>query len=124
MKTIEIDGKLYRDIEAYCTANAIEPEKYIIKVLRERIATDKYGDLNEKFRKQEEPVHVDEVPPKHETPKAETQTVSQEPLAETNEEVVTEKKQEPVSEPVDFAKVIEDINTEEKPKKKRTLKTK
>ena len=51
--TIEIDNRLYENIVQWCNANGVEPKAYIEKALRERIATDKYGDLNERLRKNE-----------------------------------------------------------------------
>ena len=49
MTQIEIDSRLYNSIVQWCEANGVEPLKYIEKALRERLATDKYGDLNERF---------------------------------------------------------------------------
>ena len=117
MRTIEIDNRLYSNIEAFCQANALEPSYYIHKVLRERLAIDKYGDLNEKFRKIEEPLTPNEV---YQEPEAELYIVPQETV--TEEERV--EKSYDVSEPGDFAKAMEVLGNEEKPKKKRTLKTK
>lgn len=51
MTTIEIDNKLYKDILQWCEVNGVDYLKYIEKTLRERLATDKYGDLNEKMNK-------------------------------------------------------------------------
>ncbi|MBP5725125.1 MAG: transposase domain-containing protein [Bacteroidales bacterium] len=52
---IEIDDRLYTSIVQWCEANGVEPLKYIEKALRERLATDKYGDLNERFARNAQP---------------------------------------------------------------------
>ena len=47
--TIDIDDKLYNTVVQWCEINNIEVIKYIEKALREKIATEKYGDLNAKI---------------------------------------------------------------------------
>lgn len=111
MKQIEIDNRLYSNIEAFCQANALEPSYYIHKVLRERLAIDKYGDLNEKFRKVEEHPTPDKT---HPEPESEVHIVAQESV-----------NNERVEELGDFAKAMEGLDNEENSKKKkRTLKSK
>lgn len=110
-ETIEIEAKLYNDILAYCKTNALNPVKYIEKALRERIATDKYGDLNQKIRKTEEPIRNDVT-------NEESHIVSQEPLTE---EIQIQENHE-VSKPNEISNGI-DVLKEEK-RKKRQLKTK
>lgn len=117
---IEIDNRLYTSILQWCDANGIEPMKYIEKALRERLATDKYGDLNKKIRKEE--------PEKVEEPKPEVQVVAQEkkeelPLVKT---VVEKPVQKIAEKPTETApETSEPFGVEENPiKKKRTLKSK
>lgn len=50
-KTIEIDGTLYSKIDEWCRLNGLEMNKFVEKTLREKIATEKYGDLNDKVKK-------------------------------------------------------------------------
>lgn len=126
MMKIDIDNRLYNDIEAYCSANALEPMKYIEKVLRERLAIDKYGDLNEKLRKFVEPETKTAVEIPEETKgepicQPRNVIVPQEPFS--GDKTVKGESVEYVSEEGAFAKVIGDISEEKKPKKKRTLKT-
>ena len=107
---VGIDAKLYNNIVSYCETNDFNPVKYIEKALRERLATDKYGDLNEKFRKVEEHPTPDKT---HPEPESEVHIVVQESV-----------NNERVEEVGDFAKAMEGLDNEEKPKKKkRTLKT-
>jgi hypothetical protein len=113
MKTnIEIENKLYNDIVSYCVVNGIEPDKYIEKALRERLATDKYGDLNQKIHKIEEPVETTVT-------KEEIHIISSEPLTEENELVDVPHD---VSESGDFANAMKELVNDKKTK--RTLKTK
>ena len=108
---IEIENKLYNDIVSYCVANALNPVKYIEKTLRERIATDKYGDLNQKIRKVDEPVETTVT-------NEESYIVSQEPLTE---EIQIQENHE-VSKPNEFPESMDVLKKETA--KKRQLKTK
>ena len=117
---VEIENKLYNDIVSYCVVNGIEPVKYIEKALRERIATDKYGDLNERLAKNTQR-ETDDT-----TPEAETHIVSLETeLVETKPPVVKavekigDKPTEMASERSEASGVEENTI-----KKKRTLKSK
>ena len=111
----EIENKLYNDIVSYCEANALNPVKYIEKALRERIATDKYGDLNERLAKNTQR-EIDDV-----VPEPETHIVSHE--TEPSVCKIVEKNNEKHIETV--SKISEASGVEENTiKKKRTLKSK
>lgn len=117
---IEIDNRLYTSILQWCDANGIEPMKYIEKALRERLATDKYGDLNKMIRKEELEKPADTKP--------EVQVVVQEkkedlPLIKA---VVEEPVQKIDEKPIETApETSEPSGVKENPiKKKRTLKSK
>ena len=107
---VEIENKLYNDIVSYCVVNGIEPVKYIEKALRERIATDKYGDLNQKFHKVEEPVETTVA-------KEEINIVSSEPLTDDSQI----QKVYDVSKPNEFSNGADALKEEKQ--KKRQLKT-
>ena len=109
---VEIDKSLYNNILQWCNENALNPVKYIEKALRERLATDKYGDLNQKIHKVEEPVETTVT-------KEEIHIISSEPLTEKNEYV---DMPHDVSEPGDLANAMKEIVSEKKTK--RTLKSK
>ena len=47
--TIEIETRLYKNIEQWCEVNGIDIGQYITKALTERITLDKYGDLNDRI---------------------------------------------------------------------------
>lgn len=116
----EIENKLYNDIVSYCVVNAIEPVKYIEKALRERLATDKYGDLNERLAKNRQR-EIDDVAPETETHivSHETELVEAEPPVVKAAEKIDEKHIETVP------KISEASGAEESTiKKKRTLKSK
>lgn len=108
---VEIENKLYNDIVSYCVVNALNPVKYIEKALRERLATDKYGDLNERLAKNTQR-EIDDV-----TPEAETHIVSKEPLTE---EIHIQENHE-VSKPNEFPESMDVLKKETA--KKRQLKT-
>lgn len=123
---IEIDNRLYTSILQWCDANGIEPVKYIEKALRERLATDKYGDLNDKVRKEDSGRNVPENTPI--SPKPEIHIVPQEKTKEKpkEEEPVEQVLQEIDENPIETApETSEASGVEENPiKKKRVLKTK
>ena len=51
---IEIEIKLIKDIEEYCSINDIEnPSKYVTKLLKKAFMEDKYGKKPDIFVKQE-----------------------------------------------------------------------
>lgn len=112
---VNIDAKLYNNIVSYCETNAINSVKYIEKALRERLATDKYGDLNERFAKKTQR-EIDDT-----TPETETHIVSHEtePSVGKIVEKKDEKHIETVPETSEASGVEESIN-----KKKRMLKSK
>ena len=107
---VEIENKLYNDIVSYCVVNAINPVKYIEKALRERLATDKYGDLNQKMNKVNEPVETTVT-------KEEINIVSSEPLTDDSQ---IQKVYE-VSKLNEFSNDMDALKEEKR--KKRQLKT-
>jgi len=117
---VEIENKLYNDIVLYCEVNGIEPAKYIEKALRERLATDKYGDLNERLAKNTQH-EIDYVAPETESHivSHETELVTVEPPVVKAAEKNDEKQIETVPEISEASGVEENTN-----KKKRTLNSK
>ena len=107
---VGIDAKLYNNIVSYCVVNDLNPVKYIEKALRERLATDKYGDLNQKFHKVEEPVETTVA-------KEEINIVSSESLTDNSQ---IQKVYE-VSKPNEFPESMDVLKKETA--KKRQLKT-
>lgn len=43
---IEIQDKLFRDINLFCKINNLELNDYLVNKIREQFFIDKYGDLN------------------------------------------------------------------------------
>ena len=121
---IEIPDRLYNDISSWCHANEKLPVQwYILHSLSEKFMIDKYGDLNEKFKKKavfklEKPDDLPSTPLDEETePKQQTPEVHIPPQEKESEPVQhTVEEPESVSETVE--KQVEPV------KKKRTLKTK
>lgn len=108
---VEIDKTLYSNILQWCNENTLNPVKYIEKTLRERLATDKYGDLNQKIHKLDEPVETTVT-------KEEIHIISSEPLTE---EVQIQENYE-VSKPNEFSEAMDVLK--KGTNKKRQLKTK
>lgn len=52
---IELDDRQYRDIESYCNVNNIPIHDYLVGIITEKHAINKYGDLNELM-----PIVIDE----------------------------------------------------------------
>ena len=125
VQPIEIDNRLYTSILQWCDANGFEPMKYIEKALRERFATDKYGDLNDKVRKEDSGRNVPEntlISPEIEfhTPQEKTKEKPKE--VELVEQVLQEIDENPIE---TAPETSEASGVEETPiKKKRVLKTK
>lgn len=111
---IEIPDRLYNDISSWCHANEKLPVQwYILHSLNEKFMTDKYGDLNQKMNKTEEPIRVVAT-------NEETHIVSQEPLTE---EVRIQENYE-VSKPNEFPEAMDVLKKDKKEiTKKRQLKT-
>lgn len=111
---IEINNRLSKDLESWANANGMDEAamvKYVEKALRDKLALDKYGDLNDKIKKPE---------PKEDKPKrtrtVKKNTVKGEPINEPNREPINEPiggVNEDVSEDVN-----EYINGEIKPKRR------
>lgn len=56
MAKIDIDDRLYKDLTDWATLNGLSKndiKNYINKAIRDRLNLDKYGDLNEKIKKNE-----------------------------------------------------------------------
>ena len=135
--TIKIDKRLYDDISQYCTAVGKNVDEYCAKVLREKLALDKYGDLNDKVEKKAKKTKKDR--------KEETDVVTAPPtVEETKEEIefpetITEPHYEltvpneevpivPLNKPVSLVMYSDLLGvgeeTQEKKSKHRTLKSK
>ena len=114
--TIEIDDRLYWDIDAWCHANDRLPVSwYILTALREKFLTDKFGDLNEKFNKKAE--FVFEKP--EDLPTFEIKETEPVHIA-PSENAVQPSQQTVEGQPG----VSETVENPEQPVKKRTLKIK
>ena len=128
---MQLDKKLYDDINEYCKLNSLKTRDFIHKLLKEAFLKEKYGDSPFAFNKKIETVPTEQV--------VEEETVNvKDNMTSTINTVVEifEKVQETVNTPLipvqvlgtDITQVIsEPQNTFEnsekvKPKKKRTLK--
>ena len=110
---IEINNRLYKELETWAKANGMDDAgiiKYIEKALRDKLALDKYGDLNDKLKK---PKTEEDKPKRTRTVKKNTvkDEPINEPIREPNREPI-EGVNEDVSEDVNG-----DINEEIKPEK-------
>ncbi len=118
--TIEIPDRLYNDISSWCHANEELPVQwYILQSLSEKFMIDKYGDLNEKFKKKaafmfDKP---EDLPSFEEVLQKDTPEVYI-----PQQEKFTEPQQQTVEEPESISETVE--KPEEPTKKKRTLKSK
>ena len=126
VQPIEIDNRLYTSILQWCDANGIEPMKYIEKALRERLATDKYGDLNDKVRKEDTGRNVPENTPISPEPEIHITPHEKKEEKSKEEEAVEQALQEINENPIETApETSEPSGVEENTiKKKRTLKSK
>ena len=62
--TIEINNRLYNDFVIWAKANNMSDNditKYIEKAFRDKFNFDKYGDLNEKLHRKQEPEPINEL---------------------------------------------------------------
>lgn len=62
MIKIDIDDRLYKDLIDWATLNGlskVDIKNYINKAIRDRLNLDKYGDLNEKLKKNENKPQVE-----------------------------------------------------------------
>ena len=109
--TIEINDRLYKELAIWARANGMDDEdiaKYIENALREKFTLEKYGDLNDKVRK-ESGKPTDE--PNHEP----INEPINKPIPEIGtEEQISERINEQINEQID-----EDIKPE-KPSRRKT----
>lgn len=97
--TVDIDDRIYSDFVAWAKLNNMdeaEMNKYINKAFQDRFMTDKYGDLNEKFEKNQ-PKKTRKTKPKEvvaETPEPEAEAIQVAP-----DEVSVPGQIEPAVEP-------------------------
>lgn len=98
---IELNDRIYKDIEFYCKTNNVTIQDYITELIEEKHSMNKYGDLNDIMPKivEESTVEVK----KRGRPK------------KTTEETIVEDEKE--------LKTEEIVTNKAMPKKKRTLKT-
>ena len=120
---IEIVDRNYEQIKEFCEFNNIKLEDYIVQCVEDDFFTRKYGDLNEKLKK-EEPKQEKVLEKTEEPPKTEKKKVGrpkkkvEEPKEQVVEEIVTNTSQV-------LIKKEEITGTNVKPTRiKRTLKVK
>jgi hypothetical protein len=128
---MQLDKKLYDDINEYCKLNSLKTRDFIHKLLKEAFLKEKYGDSPFAFNKKNETAPTEQV--------VEEETVNiKDNIASTINAVaeISKKVQETVNTPLipvqvlgtDITQVISEPqnmfeNSEKvKPKKKRTLK--
>ena len=93
--TIEINDRLYKELTAWTKANGMDEKQttaYIEKTLREKLALDKYGDLNEKVGQAE--------PPKKKTTKKKEEPKQPAPADVPTNESINELISEQINEEV------------------------
>lgn len=49
--TLNISNRIYQDIQLFCNANNLDVNEYLIELINEKHALNKFGDLNEKLPK-------------------------------------------------------------------------
>lgn len=89
---MQIDKKIYNDINEYCKLNGLKTRDFIYKILKEGFLKEKYGD--KPFFMQEKKIEIEK------TSKAEE-------IVETKQEETTEIKQEPLERLDTVLKVVE-----------------
>lgn len=47
---LELNSRLYNDIEVYCQHNKLLINDYLVSLIRERHTISKYGDMNDLFK--------------------------------------------------------------------------
>ena len=123
--TVQIVDRNYDQIKEFCEYNNIDIGEYIVQCVEDDFFTRKYGDLNEKLKK-EEPKKVEEIKETETKPKVEKKKVGrpkkkvEEPKEEENviEKAINNNNQV-------LIKKEEITETNNKPIKiKRTLKAK
>ena len=89
---MQIDKKIYNDINEYCKLNGLKTRDFIHKILKEGFLKEKYGD--KPFFMQEEKIEIGK-------------TNKTEEILETKQEETTEIKQEPLERLDTVLKVVE-----------------
>lgn len=96
--TIEINDRLYNEFTAWAKVNNMSDDdmaKYIEKAFRDKFNLDKYGDLNEKLRKEEIRELKDEQKnkpiPGIETDEQISERINEQINGQINDDVKTEK---------------------------------
>lgn len=109
---IEIDIKLIKDIEEYCSINDIEnPSKYVTKLLKKAFMEDKYGKKPDIFVKQEkEKVSIETTSSTETNIKEEKVNFVEEVIKLSGEDVAKELN----------PKILEALNIKEETKQQET----
>lgn len=109
---IEIDIKLIKDIEEYCSINNIEnPSKYVTKLLKKAFMEDKYGKKPDIFVKQEkEKVSIETTSSTETNIKEEKVNFVEEVIKLSGEDVAKELN----------PKILEALNIKEETKQQET----
>lgn len=107
---IEIDIKLIKDIEEYCSINNIEnPSKYVTKLLKKAFMEEKYGTKPDIFNTQEKP-SIKQISPIETNIKEEKVNFVEEVCKLSGEDVAKELN----------PKILEALNIKEETKQQET----
>lgn len=117
---IEIIDRVYNEIEDMCNFNGITIEDYVLKAVMDNYYIMKYGDLNTKFKKNDEEKMKnetsDEVPKKKVGRPKKTETIN-----EKHSEFIEKPVEEKVEKQDEINKVS-DLTTKIKRTRKLTVK--
>ena len=86
---VEINDRTYKTLSEFCLRNKIEQDKFLSKILDEKILTEIYGDINEKIKKEET---TNDVKKEEETNVLENQKVVNKGKDDYDEIIETPKK--------------------------------
>lgn len=61
LRTMQLDKKLYEEINAYCKLNSLKTRDFIHKILKDAFLKEKYGDSPFAFNKKTESITAEQV---------------------------------------------------------------
>lgn len=117
---IDIIDKTYTEIEEMCKMNDITVEEYVLQVIMDNYYTMKYGDLNTKFKKNDEDKLKNET--SDEIPKKKVGRPKKTEIVNEKQTDFIEKPVEKNMEKQDEINKVSDLTTKIKRTRKLTVK--